>query len=331
MSIRHAVMAALCLLVLSAVSVRADDPILIRFSHVVGEQTPKGIGARLIKERVEERLPGRVRVEVHPRSQRFTDNEVLLALLFGDVELAAPSLAKFRAYSRSMQVFDLPFLFTDVDHVQRFQQSPTGRKLLDSMLPRGIKGLAYWDNGMRVISANKPLRVPSDASGLVFRIEPSSVFREQYAAMGVVGIPMPFSRVTDAIREGLVEGQENAWSNIYSRKIHTLHKNFTELRHSFLGYMVVTSAEFWDGLPADVRPVLEEVLAEVTVEVNRLAREKAGGDRERAKSEGGIQIIMPSEAERRQWIDVMKPVWKQSESQIGKAVIDAAVAAGQGS
>jgi len=331
MSIRHAVMAALCLLVLSAVSARADDPILIRFSHVVGEQTPKGIGARLFKERAEKRLPGRVRVEVHPRSQRFTDDEVLLALLFGDVELAAPSLAKFRAYSRPMQVFDLPFLFNDVAHVQRFQRSSAGRKLLDSMLPRGIKGLAYWDNGMRAISANRPLRVPADASGLVFRIEPSSVFREQWSAVGVVGIPMPFSRVTDAIREGLVEGQENAWSNIYSRKIHTLHKNFTELGYSFLGYMVVTSAEFWDGLPDDVRPVLEEVLAEVTVEVNRLAREKASSDRERAKSEGDIQIIVPSSAERQQWIDAMKPVWKRFEAQIGKDVIDAAVTAGQGS
>lgn len=329
MSLPRVAAAFLCFLLVAVPQAYAADPILIRFSHVVGPNTPKGRGADMFKQRVEERLAGKVRVEVYPRSQKFNDDQVMLALLFGDVEMAAPSLAKFRSYGKSIQVFDLPFLFRDVEHLHRFQNSETGQGLLDAMVPRGIKGLAYWDNGMRVISANKPLRVPADAEGLVFRIEPSSVFQEQYARIGVVGIPMPFKRVTDAILEGLVKGQENAWSNIYSRKIHELHKYFTEIQHSFLGYMVVTNFDFWDGLPSDIRASLEEILAEVTVEVNRLARDQAEGDRRKVIETGEVQIITPSSEEVALWREAMMPVWKQFDGEIGKEVIDAAVEAGE--
>jgi C4-dicarboxylate-binding protein DctP len=329
MSLTKAALAVFCVLTMAVASARADEPILIRFSHVVGENTPKGIGAKMFKQRVEERLAGKVEVVVYPRSQKFNDNQVLLALLFGDVEMAAPSLAKFRSYAKSIQVFDLPFLFKDVEHVHRFQNSETGRRLLDAMLPRSIKGLAYWDNGMRVISANKPVRAPKDADRLVFRIEPSAVFLEQWARVGAVGIPMPFKRVTDAIREGLVKAQENAWSNIYSRKIHTLHRYFTEIDHTFLGYMVVTNQDFWEGLPDDIRSALEEILAEVAVEVNRLAGERAMDDRRKVMETGTVEIISSSPAEVALWREAMMPVWKQFEAEIGKDVIDAAVAAAE--
>jgi C4-dicarboxylate-binding protein DctP len=304
-----------------------EEPIVLRFSHVVGEKTPKGIGAELFKQRAEAKLPGRVRVEVYPLSRRYTDEEVVTAMALGDVELAAPSFTQFRGFSRAMQVFELPFLFDDVDHLHRFQQSTVGRQLLDFMLPQGITGLAYWDNGMRVISANEPLLVPADAKGLLFRTEPSTVFQAQYHRIDVPVLPLPFRAVPDAIREGLVEGQENSWSNIYSRGIHTLHRYFTELDHSFLGYMVVTNTEFWSGLPADVRSTLEAVLAEVTVEVNRIAREQAETDRQKAVAEGRIEILAPTPTQVQEWRDAFTPVWQVFEPQIGREIIDAALAA----
>lgn len=323
---RTTMLAAFALMALIAVPARADE-IVIRFSHVVGTDTPKGIGANLFKEKVAERLAGKVRVAVYPRSQKFTDDQVLLALLFGDVEMAAPSLAKFRSYSKSLQVFDLPFLFKDLDAVHAFQRGKTGRALLDSMIPRGIKGLAYWDNGARVISASRPLRVPDDAKGLIFRIEPSAVFQEQYARLGAVAIPMPFKRVTDAVREGLVKGQENAWSNIYSRRLHRFQRHFTEVGHSFLGYMVVTSDAFWQGLPADIRVELESILDEVTAEVNRLAGEKAESDRRAVAAAEGVEVLRLTPAERKAWRQRLTPVWKTFEAEIGTEVIKAAQAA----
>ena len=309
--------------------VEAQEPILIRFSHVVGENTPKGQGAEMFKQRAEQRLAGKVKVEIYPRSQKFNDNEVFMALLFGDVEMAAPSLAKFRSYAPVLQVFDLPFLFRDVDHVHRFQQGETGQQLLQTMLPVGVVGLGYWDNGMRVISAKKPLRVPADAKGLVFRIEPSAVFQQQYAHLGAVGIPMPFNRLVDAIKEGLVTGQENAWSNIRSRKIYDFNKYFTELNHSYLGYMVIANQDFWDDLPDDIRAELEAILAEVTVEVNKLALEQAAADRATAKGSPGVEIITPPADDMESWRDKMVQVWKEFGPEIGDNVIDLAVAAGE--
>lgn len=302
-------------------------PIVIRFSHVVDPKTPKGIGAELFKQRAEAKLPGRVVVEVYPQARRYTDEEVVTAMALGDVELAAPSFTQFRGFNRAMQVFELPFLFQDVDHLHRFQQSTVGRQLLDFMLPQGIMGLAYWDNGMRAISANKPLLTPADARGLLFRTEPSTVFQAQYHRIGVPVLPLPFRAVPDAIREGLVEGQENSWSNIYSRGIHTLHRYFTELDHSFLGYMVVTNADFWTGLPPDVRATLDAVLAEVTAEVNTIAREQAESDRQKAREEGRIEILEPAPEQLEQWREAFTPVWRDFEPQIGREIIEAAQAA----
>lgn len=304
----------------------ADEPIVIRFSHVVAETAPKGVGAQRFKELAEARLPGRVRVEVFPASRKFTDEEVLIALLFGDVQMAAPSFTLFRAFAPAFQVYELPFLFRDVEHVHRFQAGATGQQMKDAMLGRGIRGLAYWDSGMRVMSANKALRVPADAEGLLFRIEPSQVFAAAYNRIGVTSLPIPFKMLPDAIREGLVNGQENSWSNIYTRGIHRLHRMFTELDHTFLGYMVVTSSAFWDGLPADVRATLAAVLDEVTAEVNALAGRAAEQDRARALGEG-VELITPTADELALWRNAMTPVWKDFEAAIGASVIDAALAA----
>lgn len=303
------------------------EPILIRFSHVVSENAPKGLGAELFKQRVEERLAGKVRVEVYPNSQLFTDEQVLLALLTNDVQLAAPSLSKFGLLTRQLQVFDLPFLFADVEAVHRFQASETGRGLLDALRAKGFQGLAYWDNGMRVISARQPLRSPVDASGLRFRIEASDVIEAQYRRLGALPMKLPFRQVYDALQAGLVDGQENTWSNIYTQQLHTLGQQFTATHHSFLGYLVVTSAPFWDGLPQEIRAELEQILAEVTTEVNRIAAEQANNSRQLIM-DAGVPVIELSPVEQALWRGQWQPLWQRFEEQIGKPIIDAARAAG---
>jgi len=300
-------------------------PIVIRFSHVVSEQTAKGIGAKLFKKRVEERFRGMVDVEIYPRSQKFTDTQVVTALLFGDVEMAAPSFAKLAPYAANLRVFDLPFLFPDAEAVHRFQESAAGRKLLDAMLPIGIKGLAYWDNGMRVISSDRPLLRPSDANGLLFRIEPSAVFHAQYLSIGVVPRPMPFKLLTDAIRQGLVNGQENTWSNIYAQGVHRFHKHFTEIDHSFLGYMVITSEKFWDSLPSEIRTELEQIMAEVTAEVNTLAAEKTREYRAKVLEAKDVETIRPTSDGVQEWRTAMCPVWNRFAPDVQSDVMMAAM------
>ena len=320
-----AVLLALC----AFSSVEAAEPILIRFSHVVGEDTPKGVGAALLQRLVSERLDGRVAVEVYPRSRKFNDNQALLALVFGDIELAAPSFSKFRAFSKQVQVFDLPFLFPGTDAVHRFQASAAGKDLLNSMTAQGLLGLAYWDNGMRAMSANKPLRRPEDIAGLRFRIEPSRVMEAQYQALDVATVPLPFKYVAEALKMGLVDGQENAWSNIYAQGFHEFQPYLTDVGHSFLGYMLVTNVEFWRQLPPDVRTPLEEIIAEVSAEVNRLAAERAISDRQRVIDSGRSEVITLSDAERATWRERMLPVWERFESQIGSEVLEAALASGR--
>jgi C4-dicarboxylate-binding protein DctP len=300
------------------------DPILIRFSHVVSESAPKGMGAERFRELVEQRLGDRVRVEIFPNSERYTDEQALVALLFGEIELAAPSLAKFGRYSKKLQVFDLPFLFDDVDAVERFQSSAPGQSLLDSMEQRGIRGLAYWSNGMRVLSAKRALRDPGDLRGLTVRVEPSAIIADQYEALGAVPYRLAFARVYDALQLGLVSAQENTWSNIYSKRFFEHTPFFTETNHSYLGYMVVTSTQFWEGLPTEVRAELESVLSEVTEEVNRVARERADRDYQRVLAERGVEIIRLDLAARQRWREALRPVWARHRDDIGSDLIVAA-------
>lgn len=327
---KHATAAVVLLTTfISGIGAVLAEPITIRFSHVVSESAPKGIGAQLFKERAEQELAGKVKVEIYPDSQRYTDNQVLTALLMGEIELAAPSLAKFRSVSKKLQLFDLPFLFGDVQAVHRFQASPQGKLLLDAMLKRGIKGLAYWDNGMRVMSANKALMQPADAQKLIFRTEPSNVIEAQYATLGATNLRLPFSRVFDALDRGLVDGQENSWSNIVSKRFHEAQKYFTETNHSYLGYMVVTTSRFWDALPPQIRSKLQEILTEVSVKVNKIAVEKAQEGREAVRNSSTSEVISLTPEQRSIWRETLQPVWKQFESQIGHDVIAAAVAAAE--
>lgn len=316
-------------LVLAAAAASAADPVKIKFSHVVAEGTPKGQGALLFKKLAEERLPGKVVVEVYPNSQLFGDAKEMEALLLNDVQLIAPSLSKFDKFTKKLQVFDLPFLFDDIAHVDRFQSSPEGKALLDSMKSKGYKGLAYWHNGMKQLSANKPLRKPEDAAGLKFRIQISDLLVDQFKALNANPQKMAFSEVYQALQTGAIDGQENTWSNIYSQKFHEVQRYITETNHGVIDYMVLTNARFWDGLPKDIRAELEKVMDEVTVQVNKMAEDINQSDKKKIMESGKSEIITLSKDELAAWRNAMQPVYKKYEGEIGKELVEAARAAGQ--
>jgi C4-dicarboxylate-binding protein DctP len=307
----------------------AHSQTVIKFSHVVAENTPKGQGALLFKKLAEERLPGKVKVEVFPSSQLFGDGKEMEALLLNDVQLIAPSLSKFDRYTNQIQVFDLPFLFNDIAAVHRFQSSPTGKGILDSLTKKGLTGLAYWDNGMKQLSAKKPLQKPEDAKGLKFRIQASDILEAQFKAVGAIPQKLAFAEVYSALETGVVDGAENPWSNAYSQKFFEVQPYFTESDHGYLGYMVVANAKFWSGLPDDVRKTLEKILTEVTVEVNKSAQTFSDGDRQKIKDSGKTEILPLSAEQRAAWKTAMKPVYDKFTDKIGKEIVDAAMAANQ--
>lgn len=310
-------------LALAATAVEAE-PIVIKFSHVVAEDTPKGKGALLFKQLVEQRLPGQVTVEVYPNSTLFGDANELEALAKNEVQLLAPSLAKFEQYTKQLQVFDLPFLFDDLASVDRFQKRAKGRQLLLSMEKQGITGLAYWHNGMKQLSSTKPLRMPNDANGLSFRIQPSGVLESQFAQVGATTKKIAFAETFGALQSGTVQGAENPWSNIYSKKMHTVQPYITESNHGVLDYMLVSNTTFWFAIPHQIRTQLEGIIDEVTFEVNRAAEEANQGDRERIRKAGTSEIIELTPEQREAWREAMRPVWKEFEPAIGADIIKAA-------
>ncbi|SDS95833.1 C4-dicarboxylate-binding protein DctP [Pseudomonas sp. Z003-0.4C(8344-21)] len=316
-----------CALALGTMSsAMAADPVIIKFSHVVADQTPKGQGALLFKKLVEERLPGKVKVEVYPNSSLFGDGKEMEALLLGDVQMIAPSLAKFEQYTKSLQLFDLPFLFNDINAVDRFQLSPQGQGLLKSMESKNITGLAYWHNGMKQLSANKALRVPADARGLKFRVQASAVLEEQFKAVRANPRKMSFAEVYQGLQTGVVNGAENPYSNIYSQKMHEVQKFITESNHGVLDYMLITNTKFWNGLPPDVRSELDKIVVEVTAHVNKEAQQLNESDKQRILAAKTTEIITLTPEEREQWREAMKPVWKKFEADIGPDLISAAEA-----
>ncbi len=302
----------------------AAAPIVIKFSHVVAENTPKGQMANKFKQLVEERLGDKVVVEVYPNSQLFGDNKVLQAMLLGDVQMAAPSLSKFKSFTKKLQLYDLPFLFTDMAAVERFQQSAAGQELLGSMSKKGLVGLGYIHNGMKQLSSSQPLKVPADAAGLKFRIMTSDVLAAQFEAVDATPLKKPFSEVFTLLQTKAIDGQENTWSNIYSKKFHEVQSYITESNHGVLDYMVVTSTEFWMDLPDDIRSEVKKALDEAIAFGNDVAAQKAVNDRQRIIDSGRTEVITLNAEQRAQWAEVMKPVWKKFEDDIGKELIDAA-------
>ena len=299
---------------------------VIKFSHVTNtDKHPKGIAATLLAERVNSEMNGKACMEVYPNSTLYDDNKVLEALLLGDVQLAAPSLSKFEKYTKQFRLFDLPFMFKNMDAVDAFQNSDAGQAMKDSMVNRGLKGLAFWHNGLKQLSATRPLINPSDAEGLKFRIQSSDVLQAQFEAVGGVPQKMSFKEVYGALQTKTIDGQENTWSNIYGKKFFEVQDGITESNHGIIDYLVVTSAEWWDGLDAGVRDQLSTILAEVTETRNGEAfavNEKA----KEAVIAAGTEVRQLDDAQRQAWVDAMKPVWKQFEGDVGAEMIDAAQA-----
>jgi len=327
MSKRKMLIASLVVAVafVASATVSMAAPIVIKFSHVVAENTPKGQMANKFKKLVDERLAGKVVVEVFPNSQLFGDDKVLEAMALGDVQLAAPSLSKFEKYTPSLQIFDLPFLFNDMAAVEKFQQGPVGQEMLSSMKSKGYIGLGYLHNGMKEISASSPLRTPADAAGKKFRIMTSDVLAAQYEAVGAMPLKKPFSEVFTLLQTKAIDGQENTWSNIYSKKFYEVQPFITETDHGVLDYLVVTSADFWLGLPADIRTEVKKALDEAIAFGNDVSAKKAIEDRQKIIDSNRSEIVILTPAERKQWVEAMKPVWKQFEDKIGKDKIEAAV------
>ncbi|MEL6466694.1 MAG: DctP family TRAP transporter solute-binding subunit [Pseudomonadota bacterium] len=310
-----------------AVAAACDDgEIVIKFSHVTNtDKHPKGIAASLLQERVNEEMNGKACMEVFPNSTLYNDDQVLEALLQGDVQMAAPSLSKFEQFTKQFRIFDLPFMFKDIDAVDAFQASETGQAMKESMTRRGLLGLEFWHNGMKQMSANKPLMSPGDADGLKFRVQNSDVLKAQMAALGGSPQPMAFKEVYGALQTGVVDGQENTWSNIYGQKFFEVQDGITETNHGIIDYLVVTGVDFWDGLPDDVRDQLSTILTEVTTTRNGEST-RVNAEAKQAIIDAGGVVRTLDVAQREEWVAVMKPVWDQFKDDVGQDNIDAAQA-----
>ena len=319
-------------LTLSSTSALANcDPgeIVIKFSHVTNtDKHPKGIAATLLEKRVNEEMNGKACMQVFPNSTLYNDKKVLEAMLNGDVQLAAPSLSKFEKFTKKFRIFDLPFVFKDVDAVDRFQNSEDGEKLKNSMVRRGLKGVAFWHNGMKQMSASRALIKPEDAKGLKFRVQASDVLVAQFEQLGASPQKMSFKEVYGGLQTKVIDGQENTWSNIYGKKFFEVQDSVTETNHGILDYLLVTSSKWWDGLPDDVRTQLATIIKEVTETRNSESTKVNNTNKENVIKAGGKVNTLTAE-QRQAWVDAMKPVWKKFESDIGEDLMKAALKANQ--
>ncbi|NBV61197.1 MAG: DctP family TRAP transporter solute-binding subunit [Rhodobacteraceae bacterium] len=321
-----AVALALSVTAQTAAAACDDGEIVIKFSHVTNtDRHPKGIAATMLAERVNTEMNGKACVEVFPNSTLYNDDQVLEALLQGDVQLAAPSLSKFEQFTKVFRIFDLPFMFKNIAAVDEFQNSETGQAMKESMTRRGLLGLAFWHNGMKQMSAKAPLLTPADAAGMKFRVQNSDVLKAQMAAMGASPQPMAFSEVYGALQTGVVDGQENTWSNIYGQKFFEVQDGITETNHGIIDYMLVTSSEWWDSLPADVRDQLNTIITEVT-EARNAESSAVNADAKQAIIDAGGVVRSLTAEQRQTWVDAMKPVWTQFIDDVGQANVDAAQA-----
>ena len=304
--------------------------IVIKFSHVTKtDKHPKGIAASLLEKRVNEEMNGKACMQVFPNSTLYDDKKVLEAMLNGDVQLAAPSLSKFEKFTKKFRIFDLPFVFEDVDAVDRFQNSEDGEKLLNSMKRRGLKGVAFWHNGMKQMSANRPLIKPEDAKGLKFRVQASDVLVAQFEQLGASPQKMSFKEVYGGLQTKVIDGQENTWSNIYGKKFFEVQDGVTETNHGILDYLVVTSTKWWDGLPDDVRSQFATILKEVTATRNAESTKVNNANKQNIIDAGSVVRTLTPE-QRQLWVDAMKPVWKKFEKDIGTDLMDAALKSNKG-
>jgi C4-dicarboxylate-binding protein DctP len=308
----------------------AQSPIVIKFSHVVAPNTPKGKGSEKFRELAEKYTAGKVKVEVYPNSTLYKDKEELEALQLGAVQMLAPSNSKFGPMGvKDFEVFDLPYLLPSKQSLRAVTDGPLGANMLKQLEPKGMIGLAYWDNGFKLMSANKPLRMPADYKGLKFRIQSSKVLEAQFRALGAIPQVMAFSEVYQALQTGVVDGQENTPSNMYTQKFHDVQKYTTVTNHGYIGYVVVVNKKFWDGLPADIRSQLDKAMKEATAYSNVISEQENAEAMDEMKKSGKTQFIIPTAAETEAMRKTMEPLYTDMASRVGKKLIDDVVKATQ--
>ncbi len=302
----------------------AQAPIVIKFSHVVASDTPKGKAAEFFAKKADELTKGKVKVELYANSTLYKDKEEMEALQLGAVQMLAPSLAKFAPLGvKEFELFDLPYLFDDYKELHLVTEGPVGKALLQKLETRGLVGLAYWDNGFKVMSANKPLINPEDYKGLKMRIQSSNVLDAQMRAVGAIPQKMAFSEVYQALQTGVVDGTENPPSNLYTQKMHEVQKHVSVTNHGYLGYAVITNKKFWDGLPTDIKKALEAAMAESTKYANSIAKEDNDKALEEVRKSGKSQIAVPTAAQKLALKKAMVKVHTEMADRIGKENIDA--------
>ncbi len=306
-----------------SLAAHAEEPIVIKFSHVVAIDTPKGKAAEMFAKKAAELTKGRVRVEVYANSTLYKDKEEMEALQLGAVQMLAPSLAKFGPLGvKEFEVFDLPFIFSNYDDLHKVTTGPVGKQLLTKLESKGIRGLAFWDNGFKSFSLNTPIKTPADLKGKKMRIQSSKVLEEQMRAVGSLPQVMAFSEVYQALQTGVVDGTENPISNLYTQKMYEVQKHLTITDHGYLGYAVIVNKKFWDGLPADIRKQLEEAMEQATRYANQIAKVENDESLEKVKKSGKTAVYVPTKEERLAFKKAMVPVHKKMEGRIGKEVIE---------
>jgi len=307
-----------------ATAALAQEPIVIKFSHVTANNTPKGEGAEYFKKLAEERTGGRVKVEVYPNSILYKDGEELEMLQLGAVQMLAPSLAKFGPLGvKEFEVFDLPFLFDGYGDLHKVTQGPVGQALLKKLEAKGITGLAFWDNGFKVMSANRPLKTPEDFKGLKMRIQSSKVLDQEMRDLGAIPQVTALSEAYQALQTGVVDGTENPPSNLYTQRMHEVQKFVAVSNHGYLGYAVIVNRKFWSGLPPDIRATLEGAMQEATVYVNRVAKKENDDALEAVRKAGRAQVYMLTPQQRFAWKKALLPVHREQGPRIGMETIAA--------
>jgi len=310
---------------LAAPTAFAEGPIVIKFSHVVAPDTPKGKGAERFKQLVEERSKGRIKVEVYPNSQLYKDKEEMEALQLGSVQMLAPSLAKFGPLGvKEFEVFDLPFLFKDDASFRAVTEGAVGKDLFVKLEGKGIKGLAYWDNGFHIMSANKPLHTVADFKGMKMRIQSSKVLEAEMRALGAIPQVMAFSELYQALQTGVVDGTEGVPSNFYTQKVYEVQKHISLSNHGHLAYAVIINKKFYDSLPADLRAVLDSSIRDATTYANAIASTENATALEKIRASGKVTLYTPTPAEINEWKKALMPVHKEMEGRVGKSTIEAA-------
>jgi C4-dicarboxylate-binding protein DctP len=303
--------------------VQAQQPIVIKFSHVVAANTPKGQAAERFKQLAEERTRGRVKVEVYPNSTLYKDKEEVEALQLGSVQMLAPSLAKFGPLgAKEFEVFDIPYMFPSEAFLERIENGPMGQKLMSKLETKGITGLAFWDNGFKIFSANRPITSPGDLKGLKLRIQSSKVLEAQMRALEAIPQVMAFGDVYQALQTGVVDGTENPWSNMYTQKMHEVQKYAVDTYHGYLGYVVIVNSKFWSGLPPDIRSALDSAMKDATQFEHQVAQKDNEDAMAAIEKSGRTKIIHLTADQRAAWAKALLPVRSEVAGRVGQDVID---------